>query len=143
MICPKCGNENGKIDSHNGSYCKSCDNVACKKSNMGDCRKKNISDINRLKRYAVRDYILSKKIDKSCLDCGTPYPWFILDFDHVRGIKRGNLSLAPSKHWSLAAIDEEIAKCDLICSNCHRIRTFSKIILRGCGPTDKTQSYEL
>ncbi len=57
-----------------------------------------------------------------CLDCGGSFPTECMDFDHVREKKRFNLS-ARGRYFSKAAIAEEIAKCDLVCANCHRIRT--------------------
>jgi len=45
-----------------------------------------------------------------------------MDFDHVRGKKHKNvMELIPT--LSKKKIDEEIAKCEIVCSNCHRIRT--------------------
>lgn len=44
-----------------------------------------------------------------------------MDYDHVRGEKIKDISdmWAGDKDLILA----EIAKCDLVCANCHRIRT--------------------
>jgi hypothetical protein len=56
-----------------------------------------------------------------CVDCGVQYPYYVMDFDHVRGEKRFALSQHQAR--GLKLIDEEIAKCDLVCANCHRIRT--------------------
>jgi len=47
-----------------------------------------------------------------------------MDFDHVRGAKRFHLS--ESEHKSKRLIKEEIRKCDLVCANCHRIRTHER-----------------
>jgi hypothetical protein len=45
-----------------------------------------------------------------------------MDFDHVRGVKHANvMELIPT--LSKKKIDLEIAKCEIVCSNCHRIRT--------------------
>jgi lysyl-tRNA synthetase class I len=45
-----------------------------------------------------------------------------MDFDHVRGKKHKNvMELVPT--LSKKKIDEEIAKCEVVCSNCHRVRT--------------------
>lgn len=44
-----------------------------------------------------------------------------MDFDHVRGTKKFNISDAGAKN-ALEVI-AEIDKCDLVCANCHRIRT--------------------
>lgn len=46
-----------------------------------------------------------------------------MDFDHVRGEKVADLSTMVNQCTTVAAIDAEIAKCDLVCANCHRIRT--------------------
>lgn len=48
-----------------------------------------------------------------------------MDFDHVRGKKHANvMELIPT--LSKKKIDEEIAKCEIVCSNCHRARTHSR-----------------
>jgi len=65
---------------------------------------------------------------KPCMDCGGMFPAECMDFDHVRGEKTttvGALSNHSDKRfWA------EVAKCDLICSNCHRIRTWKRGIVR-------------
>lgn len=53
------------------------------------------------------------------------------DFDHVRGKKRKNVGAMVNGHnFSVEKIIEEIAKCDVVCSNCHRERTFSRLRLK-------------
>lgn len=59
-----------------------------------------------------------------CTDCGRIFPTECMDFDHVRGTKRFNIGQARS--WKIETLREEIAKCDLVCSNCHRIRSFAR-----------------
>lgn len=56
-----------------------------------------------------------------CADCGGSFPPECMDFDHVRGEKIAGVSqlLTRSRLKAVA----EIAKCELVCSNCHRIRT--------------------
>jgi hypothetical protein len=52
-----------------------------------------------------------------------------MDFDHRDGVtKLGNIgsllkSWSWSWSWSWVRLQAEIDKCDLICANCHRIRT--------------------
>ncbi len=46
-----------------------------------------------------------------------------MDFDHVRGEKKFNLGSVLALNVSAEILDEEIAKCDIVCANCHRIRT--------------------
>jgi len=47
-----------------------------------------------------------------------------MDFDHLPGEDKVKyISKMVARSWSLAKIDAEIAKCELVCANCHRIRT--------------------
>lgn len=65
------------------------------------------------------------KKGKPCADCGGLFPPYVLDFDHVpeRGPKRFHLG-QPDRN--LKEVMEELAKCDLVCANCHRIRTWKR-----------------
>lgn len=56
-----------------------------------------------------------------CADCGVMYPPCVMDFDHIRGIKKFNIGQHINR--SMPALLEEREKCDVVCSNCHRIRT--------------------
>ena len=63
---------------------------------------------------------------KRCLDCGAGNP-MVLEFDHIpgRGKKEANISdLLQRGSW--IKIVAEIAKCDIVCANCHRIRTHTR-----------------
>lgn len=56
-----------------------------------------------------------------CADCRRRYPPYVMDFDHVRGRKM--FQIGGSLHLSLKRIKAEVAKCDVVCANCHRERT--------------------
>jgi hypothetical protein len=58
------------------------------------------------------------------MDCGVVFRYWVLDFDH-RGDKKV-CNVAKLCNRSLDAIKQEIAKCDLVCACCHRIRTFNR-----------------
>lgn len=89
--------------------------------------KKKVLQVSKDRRSYVRRYIQEFKEGKSCMDCGIDYPYWILQFDHRPGeIKLGNVTnLVYFK--SLEAVKEEIAKCDLVCANCHADRTHDRI----------------
>jgi hypothetical protein len=56
------------------------------------------------------------------MDCGIKWPKECMDFDHVRGAKLYNIGT--SCRWvSTEKLEAEIAKCDIVCACCHRIRT--------------------
>ncbi len=49
-----------------------------------------------------------------------------MDFDHLRDkkSKKSAVGLMAMQEHSMKVILEEIAKCEVVCSNCHRIRTY-------------------
>ena len=57
------------------------------------------------------------------MDCGQSYPSYVMDLDH-RGDKVRNVARMVSLGLGEATVLAEIAKCDVVCSNCHRLRTF-------------------
>ena len=77
--------------------------------------------IAKQKAYLAQ-YLRDLKTKTPCIDCGINYPYYVMDFDHVRGVKQANVMELVST-LSKKKIDEEIAKCEIVCSNCHRIRT--------------------
>lgn len=66
-----------------------------------------------------------------CLDCGQTFPPAAMDFDHVRGEKAGNIAQMFTTAWP--KVLAEVAKCDLVCANCHRLRTNARQATRPVG----------
>ena len=77
----------------------------------------------RLER--ARQFIKDNKT-RPCYDCKQSFPPCAMDFDHVQGEKRGDVSQMASRGVSLTILKREIAKCDCVCANCHRIRTYTR-----------------
>lgn len=79
---------------------------------------------DREKRLAL----LSREArNKPCADCRVSYPWWVMEFDHVRGVKEADVSVLVRRGVAVRRIQAEIEKCDVVCSNCHRQRTFQRI----------------
>jgi hypothetical protein len=57
-----------------------------------------------------------------CMDCKQTYPYFVMDFDHQYD-KKFQIATAVAQSMPLARILTEIEKCEVVCANCHRIRT--------------------
>lgn len=57
-----------------------------------------------------------------CADCGVTYPHFVMDWDH-RPDEEKLFALSKGPSHSREECLAEVAKCDLVCSNCHRYRT--------------------
>jgi len=69
-----------------------------------------------------------------CCDCGKSFPACCMDFDHRMGcVKQYNVGSMFAHHYSRGLIEMEIAKCDLVCANCHRIRTQKRRLGSGSG----------
>lgn len=73
------------------SACKQCCNTQyyewCKKnSDAQENHKTRVHEIRQRTRQAIRDFIQNEK-SKPCVDCNKRYPYFVMDFDHVRGEK--------------------------------------------------------
>lgn len=79
----------------------------------------------QLERQASNKALVNTYKQKPCMDCRQTFPPYVMDFDHVRGEKVGNIS-SMCANRPVATILTEIEKCDLVCSNCHRIRTNSR-----------------
>lgn len=76
---------------------------------------------NRLDRAAKVAYVREVK-SRPCADCGQSYPPYVMDFDHRDPSKKvAAVAVLMRSGWN--KLKEEIAKCDVVCSNCHRERT--------------------
>jgi hypothetical protein len=61
---------------------------------------------------------------KPCCDCGNTFEICCMDFDHREGTTKSyNIGSMFAHHYSMELIQIELKKCDLVCANCHRIRT--------------------
>ena len=65
------------------------------------------------------------KINSGCVDCGYNDHPQALQFDHIRD-KRANVSNMIRSDYSWNEIKKEIAKCEVVCANCHSIRTYMR-----------------
>lgn len=84
------------------------------------------------KRRRHRERLWSRK-DLPCTDCGVKYSPWMMQFDHVRGIKVSSLSNLAS-NGTLTKLLEEIEKCEVVCANCHADRTYKRGLSQGTVP---------
>ena len=80
----------------------------------------NKKDWNRRQNQKKTDLLRAAK-NVPCLDCGVEYPHYVMEFDH-REDKVGNLGVISYK-VGMKRLLEELAKCDVVCANCHKVRT--------------------
>lgn len=107
------------------AYCKACnkDSRAVYYQNNKQ-RYRHSRDEHRRR---LREEINEIKRTTPCTDCGNLFPAEVMDFDHLDpSTKIANVSQLVSKEGSRRRIREEIEKCEVVCSNCHRVRTHSR-----------------
>jgi hypothetical protein len=81
----------------------------------------------RVRQAAILEFLRDLR-RRPCADCGHGFPPWVMDFDH-RDPKTKSFALAAG-HALLKSRDAllaEVAKCDIVCANCHAIRTYSWI----------------
>jgi IS30 family transposase len=87
---------------------------------------KNNPEGSYRRRKAQRRELAKIKLGRGCADCGYAGHSAALDFDHVHGDKQFNVGQMASDHRPWEQIEAEIAKCEVVCANCHRIRTYER-----------------
>lgn len=75
-------------------------------------------------RFRRKQKIIELK-NKPCTDCGVRYPHYVMQFDHIDDNKIDSVSkLMIKSSWQ--TVLDEIAKCELVCANCHASRTYQR-----------------
>jgi len=68
---------------------------------------------------------------RPCEDCGEMFPPYVMDFDHRDPTKKLFAVTTGSAHlMSRDKLIAEIEKCDIVCANCHALRTFANLMER-------------
>jgi len=97
-------------------------------------------DKSRARKKRLYNGVVATAKDRPCADCHLKFPLVCMDFDHVLGEKEFNIA-SGYEQVSLERLLKEIAKCEVVCANCHRIRT-AKRVSRAVGPAHTTAGYE-
>jgi hypothetical protein len=84
--------------------------------------RQNIYDNREKRRLDNRQFVWNYLSTHPCVDCGERDPR-LLEFDHVRGNKKENISQLATGRYSFETIQKEISKCEVRCANCHRRKT--------------------
>jgi hypothetical protein len=104
-------------------YCKPCRAVIDHKRYE---RRRGTHVPTRVWERGRAEWLLSLKRGRPCTDCGRVFPPEVMQWDHLPGLpKFGNISTDLRKR-SREEVLREIAKCELVCTNCHTIRTFAR-----------------
>lgn len=120
-ICVSCGKQ--RIDMKRGAKCAHCRYIVDTKR-----PKRNEAALEAVKKHQMklRLEINAYKTDSSCVDCGLYWPSYVMQFDHIGDDKLFTIgsaytSVSRQRLWA------EIAKCELVCANCHAVRTHRRL----------------
>lgn len=84
-------------------------------------------DKARKKVKDIKEFLKNLKNLTPCFDCGISYPYYVMDFDHLKDKLFVISDPKTINNFSLSKIKVEIEKCQIVCSNCHRERTQKRI----------------
>lgn len=132
--CNSCGKEKDE-EEFNWRYkalgirhptCRECQKPFRKNWYEGSAKERHLKNVKERKeevRRLAREYVLSYLQTHPCIECDERDPR-VLEFHH-RQEKDMAVSELVSGGYSIATIQAEIAKCDVLCANCHRKKTMN------------------
>ncbi len=135
--CPRCGETKPLEAFHRWShrdgrqvYCKACRRAY---DAAYYARTKHLRPRGRDKNRLFREWYEGLKRGP-CADCGGVFPPGVMHWDHLPGSgKIADVGRLARNH-NRRAVEEEIAKCELVCANCHALRTASRVGVTGIEP---------
>ena len=110
------------------TVCKECSRNRSKQyyAENGEIHKDNVVNRNRKHRKVLQNYVIQYLNNHPCTDCGNT-DLRVLEFDHLpQFIKSKDISRLLACCVSVSTLEKEIAKCDVVCANCHKIRTVER-----------------
>lgn len=128
--CSLCREWKPEADFHRSrrgefTYCRDCRNAydrayyAARGKPARQARRRSAID-------AAHVWMNSLKEGLPCTDCGETFPVFVMDWDHMPSFQKIDEISSMLGHRTRQAILEELTKCELVCANCHVLRTASR-----------------
>ena len=107
------------------TYCRACRNAYDRLYYAERGRADRLAR-NRVALDAARAWMNAMKEGVPCADCGQLFPVFVMHWDHLPGFEKvddvGNML----RRFARETILEELKKCELVCANCHVMRTVKR-----------------
>ena len=104
------------------THCRECNRKISRKY-YHDNREKHLKEVAIRKRKVIKNNqlkLLEILKNNSCFICGFDNH-LALEFDHIKGNKFKEIGRI--KEYSWKTIQKELDKCQILCANCHRIKT--------------------
>lgn len=128
--CAACSEWKPASEFHNSrtgefTYCRGCRNAYDRRyyrERGGPARRAR----RRASLDAAREWMNSIKAGIPCADCGEIFPVFVMQWDHLPGSGKVAEIGTMLGHYNRELILEELEKCELVCANCHVMRTVQR-----------------
>ena len=95
---------------------------------LGEGQKDKANIRTNRNRTIKKREIWKLKESSGCTDCKEMYPHYMLEFDHLPEFEKIGSPTQLVANYSLAKALEEVEKCDVVCANCHKIRTWARYL---------------
>lgn len=125
-VCGHCKEDKEEVEFNFKDKTKGTRNTICKScmkiSRQADYQNKKERYLERINGNKVknREWFVEYKKTLECIKCGENHPACI-DFHHRDpNEKEGTVSSLAGQTYSIERTKKEIAKCDVLCANCHR-----------------------
>jgi hypothetical protein len=130
--CIKCNKEAPHVirdGTRPRAYCIECQRIYAHEYYLRNKTRHRGARLESNKRQRIRARTFVQKIkERPCKDCKVQYPYYIMQFDHTVGKKEFNIGRRGGR--TVYTLADEIRKCDVVCANCHAIRTHKRSRLK-------------
>jgi hypothetical protein len=125
-LCIKCELREVMMDyvrQKPGVYCHKCQDEIYREEYKRNRPGRLVKLRNKSKENKA--FIRELKTNAGCMDCGECYPFYVMEFHHLNPQFKTK-SISQMMGYTRETLLKEISKCVLLCSNCHRIRSYSE-----------------
>lgn len=105
------------------SVCKGCRKEY--DANYFAANRQRLIENKRNYRNEIVQWLRKYKESHPCMDCEQYYPYYVMQFDHLPKFKK-LYTIADQLTTSPKKLLKEIEKCDLVCANCHAVRSHKR-----------------
>lgn len=103
------------------AWCKACKSKVAAEHYQAN--KQRRYEHNQRRQREFRSWYASLKEGKPCSDCGQVFHPAAMHWDHLPEFEKSGSLGNLVRHGSRELVLREIAKCELVCANCHAVRT--------------------
>lgn len=131
VICPRCERDDVEFgvraSGRRQAYCVECTKEYGREWHQKN-KEKRIPKLRQQKKQRLddtRNQVYDFMGEVGCADCGNK-DLRVLEFDHIlEKVDNVSAMIAHGRPWDV--IQDEMKKCEIVCANCHKIRTFTEI----------------